>query len=122
MKNNKLITYKENIFTKISNFLKKIFFRKKKDITESIDEEPIYNNQYKENFIENIAIKEDEEEKRLKILQLQYDNGEIDEEDILEEEMDKLIKMYEKETEELNADTERRKNHIAQMLKELKST
>ena len=30
--------------------------------------------------------------------------------------------MYEKETEKLNADTEIRKNHIAQMLKELKST
>lgn len=28
--------------------------------------------------------------------------------------------MYKKEAEELNADTERRKNHIAQMLKEFK--
>lgn len=122
MRNNKLITYKENIFTKISNFFKKIFFRKKKDAIESINEIPVYNNQYKENFIENIQIKEDEEEKRLKILQLQYDNGEIGEEDISEEDMDKLIIMYEQETEELNTDTERRKKHIAQMLKELKST
>lgn len=122
MKNNKLITYKENIFTKISNFFKKIFFRKKEVFAESIDEDTTYNNQYKENFIENIQIKEDEEEKRLKILQLQYDNGEIDEEDISEEDMDKLIIMYEQETEELNADTERRKNHIAQILKELKSS
>ena len=122
MKNNKLIAYKENIFTKISNFFKKIFFRKRETFTESVDESPICNNQYKENFIDNILIKEDEEEKRLKILQLQYDKGEIDEEDISDEDMDKLIEMYEKETEELNADTERRKNHIAQMLKELKST
>ena len=121
MKNNKLITYKENIFTKISNFFKKLFFRKKEAFTESIDEAPIYNNP-KENFIENIAIKEDEEEKRLKVLQLQYDNGEIDEENISEEDMDKLIEMYEKETEKLNLDTERRKNHIAQMLKELKQS
>ena len=120
MKNNKLITYKENIFTKISNFFKKIFFRKKEVFAESNDEVPIYNNQYKENFIENIAIKEDEEEKRLKILQLQYDNGEIDEEDISDEDMDKLIVIYEKETEKLNADTEMRKKHIALMLKELK--
>ena len=121
MKSNKLITYKENIFTKISNFFKNLFFRRKKDTTEVIDEETIYNKQCKENFINNIIIKEDEEEKRLKILQLQYDNGEIDEEDISEEDMDKLIEMYEKETEELNADTEKRKKHIAQMLKELKS-
>lgn len=122
MKNNKLITYKQSIFTKISNFFKKLFFRKKETPTESIDELLIYNKQYKETFFENIQIKEDEEEKRLRILQLQYDNGEIDEEDISDEDMDKIIEMYEKETEELNADTERRKYHIAQMLKELKQT
>ena len=53
---------------------------------------------------------------------MQYDNGEIDEEDISDEDIDKIIKMYENETEELNADTERRKIHIAQMLKELKKS
>ena len=120
MKNNNLIPYKKNIFTRISNFFKKLFFRKKADTTESIDEVLIYNNQYKEKFLENIVIKENEEQRRLKILQLQYDNGEIDEEDISDEDKDKLIEMYEQETEELNDDTERRKKHIAQMLKELK--
>ena len=49
-------------------------------------------------------------------------NGEMDEEDISEEDVEKLCELYKKETEELNADTERRKNHIAQMLKELKNT
>ncbi len=39
----------------------------------------------------------------------------------IDEDIDKIIKMYEKETEELNADTEKRKIHIAQMLKELKN-
>lgn len=122
MMNNKLMPYKENIFTKISNFFKKLFFRKNKDISKSIDETLIYNKQCKENFIDNILIKEDEEEKRLKTIQLQYDNGEIDEEDISDEDMDKIIDMYEKETEKLNADTKIRKNHIAQMLKELKQS
>lgn len=121
MGNNKLISYKENIFTKTLNFFKKLFFRKKKDTNKSIEELLIYNNQSKENFIDNILIKEDEEEKRLKMLQLQYDNEEIDEEDISDEDSDNLCKLYEKETDELNADTERRKNHIAQMLKELKN-
>lgn len=120
MKNNKLIPYKENAFTKILNFFKKSFSRKKKINEESIDEAPVYNNQFKENFIKNIAIKTDDEEKRLKVLQMQYDNGEIDEEDISDNDMDKLIEMYETETEKLNIDTERRKIHIAQMLKELK--
>ena len=120
MKNNKLISYKENIFTKVLSYFKKLFFKKKKVTVEAIDKIPLYNNRYKDSFIENIVIKENEEEKRLKALQLQYDNGEIDEEDISDEDMDKLISLYEKETEELNADTAKRKNHIAQMLKELK--
>ena len=121
MKNNSLIPYKENILTKISNFFKNIFFRKKEAVLTNIDEPHIYYKEQKNSFIENIKIKETEEEKRLKTLKMQYDNGEIDEEDILDEDIDKLIKMYEKETEELNADTEKRKIHIAQMLKELKN-
>ena len=99
MKNNKLMTYKENIFTKISNFFKNLFFRNKKMVIKDIDEKIICDNSKKEYFIEKIAIKENEEEKRLKILQLQYDNGEIDEKNISEEDMDKLIEMYENETE-----------------------
>ena len=122
MKNNKLISYKENVFSKILNFFKKLFLKKKEATVEVIDEAPIYSNQCKEDFIANIVIKENEEEKRLKDLQLKYDKGEIDEEDITNEDMDKLIEMYKKEKEELNADTERRKNHIAQMLKELKQS
>ena len=99
MGNNKLISYKENIFTKTLNFFKNLFFRKKKDTNKSIEELLIYNNQCKENFIDNILIKEDEdeEEKRLKMLQLQYDNEEIDEEDMSDEDIDNLCKLYEKE-------------------------
>lgn len=120
MRNNKLILYKENIFTKIASFLRKLFFRKKENIPESIDEKSLYNNQHKDSFIKNILIKENQEDIRLKNLQLQYDNGEIDEVDISDEDMEKLIEMYEKETEELNRETENIKIHISQMLKELK--
>ena len=121
MKNNKLIPYKENIFTKILTFFKSLFFRKKEAVMEDSDKKTIYDIEQKNSFIENIEIKEKKEEKRLKTLKMQYDNGEIDEEDILDGDIDKLVKMYEKETEELNADTEKRKIHIAQMLKELKN-
>lgn len=142
MKEDKLIPYKENIFTKISQFFKKLFFRKKKENLNNIDEKLITDKNQNENFAENTVIKENEEirrlkelrlqaeqrlkqlqiqeEIRLKNLKLQYDNEEIDEEDISSEDMDKLIKMYENETEMLNADTERRKNHISQILKKLK--
>lgn len=131
MKEDKLIPYKENIFTKISQFFKKLFFRKKKENLNNIDEKLITDKNQNENFAENTVIKENEEirrlkelrlqaeqrlkqlqiqeEIRLKNLKLQYDNGEIDEEDISSEDMDKLTKMYENETEMLNADTERRK-------------
>lgn len=122
MKNNKLITHKENIFTKISNFFKNLFFRNKNKILECEEREYVETNNSKEKFIGNITIKEDEEEKRLRLLQLQYDNGEIDEADISDEDVDKLMEMYQKETEKLNADTEIRKKHITEMLKELKSS
>lgn len=120
MRNNKLILYKEDFFTRISNFFKKIFFKKQKSLAENIEEKDTYNNKSKEVFLKNIQIEQNEEEKRLKKLQLQYDNGEIDEDDISDDDADKLIELYKKETFELNADTERRKNHIAKMLKELK--
>lgn len=120
MKNNKLIKYKENIFIKIFKFFKQIFSMKSTSATENMTEKLIKNKGNSVNFFENIQIRQNEEEIRLKNLQLQYDNGEIDEEDISDEDMDKLIEMYEKETEELNRETENIKIHISQMLKELK--
>ncbi len=116
MKNNKLIVYKKSIFRKISEFFKKIFSKK-----EVLSKEVIITNEKNNNFLENIQIKEDKEELRLLQLKQQYENGEIDEEEISDEDVDKLCELYKKETDELNADTERRKNHIAQMLKELKN-
>ena len=134
MKEDKLIQYKENIFTKISQFFKKLFFRKKKENLNNIDEKLITDKNQNENFAENTVIKENEEirrlkelrlqaeqrlkqlqiqeEIRLKNLKLQYDNGEIDEEDISSEDMDKLTKMYENETEMLNADLFSLRLHI----------
>lgn len=122
MKNNKLIEYKPNVFIRIFNFFKKLFSKKSVLTTKNNIEKSIIDSKNKANFLEDIQIEKNEEEIRLKSLQLQYDNGEIDEEDISDEDMDRLIQMYEKETEELNADTEIRKSHIAQMLKELKQS
>ena len=116
MNYNKLIVYTKIIFRKISEFFKKIFSKK-----EVLSKEVIITNEKNNNFLENIQIKEDKEELRLLQLKQQYENGEIDEEEISDEDVDKLCELYKKETDELNADTERRKNHIAQMLKELKN-
>lgn len=61
--NNKMIEYKENIFTKIFNFFKRIF---RKDIspTENIIKKIIENEKKNNDFFENIYIKQNEEEIR----------------------------------------------------------
>jgi len=122
MGNNKLIIYKENIFTKITNFFRKIFCKSKEQPEENTPVKETENIQHKNDFVKRITIQENPEEKRLKQLQYQYENGEIDEDEISEEDQNKLIEMYEKETEQLNSETERIKQHISQMLKELKTT
>ena len=121
MKNNKLIKYKDNVFIKIFQFFKRIFSRKNIPISENIIEKSSTDSKSKTDFLKNIQIQKNEEEIRLKKLQLQYDNEEIDEDDLSEEEIEKLVVLYEKETEELNTDTERRKIHIQNMLKEMKN-
>ena len=122
--NNNLVPYKENIFTKISNFFKRLFSRKKNISKEEIAEQPVYanDNNQREVFKEQVVISENQEEKRLRLLKLQYDNGEIDEEDISDEDIEKIVEMYEKETDKINADTERIKKNIERMLKELKAS
>ena len=123
MKNDKLIDYKETIFVKIFKFFNLILPQKRNIVDiENMKEKSITKEKDSISFFENIKIKENEEEIRLKRLQLQYDNGEIDEDDISEEDMNSIIEMYEKEkekTEELNADTEMRKNHIVKILNSL---
>ena len=118
MKNNKLIIYKNNIFIKIAEFFKKFFSRKK--ILQSKNEN--ISNDTRDSFIESIQIKKDKEKLRLCRLKQQYDNGEIDEDDIPDEDVEKIVELYEKETEKLKADTEKIKNHIRQMLKQLQKT
>lgn len=121
MKNNKLIIYKKSIFNKISKFFKNFFNIGRKKEEHHIPDNT-NNNFHKDKFIDNISVKENEEEKKLKELQLKYENGEIDEDEMLDEEIDKLIKMYKNETEKLNMDTEKRKKHISKMLNELKAS
>ncbi len=118
MKNNELIIYKKSIFRKISDFFKKIF--SKKEVLQN--EDIIVNNDKNDSFIQNIQLKENKEKLRLFKLKQQYENGEIYEEDMLDEDIDEICKIYEKETDELNTDTEIRKNHTAQMLKELRDS
>lgn len=121
MKNNKLIEYKNNIWNKISRFFKKIFSKRKQQ--EQCIDSNLPKNSYlnrEDDFLNRIQIKKSEDEIKIRKLQALYDNGEIDEDELSEDEIEKLIDLYESETEKLNADTERRKVHIQNMLNELK--
>lgn len=120
MKNNKLIVYKENILVKIRNFIKRLMGKNKVSSDKEFNENQSISNITSNVFFENIQIKDNSEERKIKSLQIQYDNGEIDEDDLSEDDVNKIIKLYEEETEQLNQDTLQRKIHIQNMLKELK--
>lgn len=117
-KNNQLIEYKPNIFYKLKELFKKIFFIKKSPEKEEIEVNAI-SQKSNEDFIESIVVKQDKEKQRLLNLKLKYDNDIISIKDISEKDIDLLIELYNEETEELNRDTMYRKNHIRKMLDEL---
>lgn len=108
--NKELVQYNETIFTKAKRILKSFF---KKQENKMILNEV----KYKNNFIENITISENEEQKRLKELKKLYDNREIEEENISNEDIDRLIEMYNNEIQELKIDTKIRKSKIEKIIK-----
>ena len=108
--NKELIQYHQTIFSKIKTLFKEFFFRNR----EKVKVEEVKN---KDSFLENIMINESTEEKRIRKLKKLYDDREVKEKDITNEDIDKLIEMYDKEIEELRADTEKRKNNIERIIK-----
>lgn len=72
----------------------------------------------KKDFLENISMSDTT--KRLKDLKQLYDNRKISEKEITDEDIDKLIEMYDKEIKELKDDTERRKENITNIMKNYK--
>ena len=82
--NKELIEYHETVFSKIKRLLKSFFLRKK-------EKTKVSEKEYKNNFIENLTLNEDE--KRMKNLKKLYDNRELDEKNVTNEDVDKLIEM-----------------------------
>ena len=68
-------------------------------------------------FSKDITVIQNEEEKRLRALKKLYDNREIEEEEISDEDIDKLSELYDKEIGELREDTERRKRNIEHIIR-----
>ena len=89
---NELTVVKENILDKIKNFFKKLFSKKEEEkIEETV-------NVKKENdFINSVKIEEDNEEKRLLKLQSLIAEDVINEDELPEEDVKALHKLYDKQ-------------------------
>ena len=94
-----MVEYKENFISKIKKFFKNLFSGKE-DIRESTVKKQLYNVE-KNNFRENIEVKQDEEELKIIKLQEEYKSGIIREENMTDEEHDKLIDFYKKQNKDL---------------------
>ena len=114
-----MINYKENFITKIKKFFKKLFCVKE---NKQEDTKREINNIEKNNFRENIEIKQDEEELNIIKLQKEYKAGNIREEDMTDEEHKKLINLYEKQNKELKEKIEIKKQKIRKQLDDLKAS
>lgn len=121
MNNNKqLIKYKERIFSIIKKIFSIFFKKENKDttkITDSSDNEWSKENQ----FLKDISIDEIKEKERILNLKVLYDNGQLDPYEISDEDIQKIIYLYEYETKNLNCDTEKRLKKIEKILKENKN-
>lgn len=122
MENNRMVEYKEGFFDKIKNF----FFRLFKKSSDNIEKEPEIltqqSNVEKDIFKNNILIKQDEEELKLLELQKAYKSGKILEENISQEDKEKLIDLYKKQNLELKETITNEKKEIRKILNGLKAS
>lgn len=120
-----LIQVNENsIFYKIKSFLKNLFKKNNNTIDNySVIEEndrSEKNSNKKDSFLENIKNIENEETKLLKI-QKQYRSGEIKEEELTEEQVKSLCKLYDKQIANLRKSNEIRKQKLLEYRKKLQT-
>ena len=104
----------KSIFYKIKKFFRGLFYKVNSNV-ESINvaETNTINNQEsnKDSFMESIKNIEDEETKLLK-LQKQYRSGEIKEEELSEEQVKSLCKLYDKQIANLKKSNDTRKQKL----------
>ena len=110
-----LVEKKEGFFSKVKNFFRSLFNKKKNNDQVVIEE----NDSVKENnneFKEYIKMTEDEETKLLE-LQRRYRRGEIAESDLTDEQIEALSNLYDKQIAELKKSIEAREQKIAEYKK-----
>lgn len=117
-----MIVYKESIFSKIKNFIKSIF-NKKVDNNQNQNTMVVNTDKFeKKSFVDEIIIKKEPEEIELEKLQKDFKEGNIFQEDIIENKRVKLIELYKKQNEELKEKINKEKNEIKKILDDLKAS
>ena len=113
----------KSIFYKIKKFFRGLFYKVNSNV-ESINvaETNTINNQEskKDSFMESIKNIEDEETKILK-LQKQYRSGEIKEEELSEEQINSLCKLYDKQIANLKKSNDIRKQKLLEYRRKMQT-
>ena len=119
-----LVQVNENsIFYKIKQFFRSLFYRTNSNVESiNVTETTTINNQEsnKSSFMEEIRNIENEETKLLK-LQKQYRSGEIKEEELIEEQVNSLCALYDKQIENLRKSNENRKQKLLEYRRKLQT-
>lgn len=117
-----LVKVNENsIFYKIKIFFKNLFHKGNNiNIIQETKDITIENERKKDSFMEEIRKVEDEETKLLK-LQKQYRSGEIKKENLTEEQIKSLNKLYNKQITNLRKSNEIRKQKLLEYRKRLQT-
>lgn len=122
MSNNSLMPINENIFSKIKNFFKNLFFGQTIESYElNTSEDIIENKQEIRNsiFAENIKVEETEEQKLLKLQRLIREKR-IAESDLSKEEKNKLRELYNSQIEDIRKSILQKRNKIIRIKYEQK--
>lgn len=122
MENNKMIEYKESFFDKVKNFFVRLFKKSSNNLEIQQKDFQQKSNLEENTFKNNIVIKQDEEEQRLLQLQRAYKSGKIQEENISQEDKEKLIVLYKKQNSELKETIKNEKKEIRKILNSLKAS
>ena len=107
MMNKELIERKDDIFSKIGRFLRKIFFKEEKNDTKQLknihqNQENVYSDNKKETFNESLKIMENKEEIRLLKLQRDIKNQVILVDDISDDDFFRLVDLYYNQIKNIN--------------------
>lgn len=114
MNHKEIIEYKKSVFSRIKDAILALF--KKNKNSENIDKKKFAYVEKSDNLLSDLALDEIKEKERIIHLKLLYDNGQLTEENISDEDADKIVKLYEEETKILQEDTKRRLKNIENII------